>query len=411
MKRSVTILVISILSFFSLKGQTQAEFDNLLNQINSDSIQRTIVDLVSFDNRFCNHTPSGNRQVAQYIVQRLKEYGIENAAIDSFHYVGSTWLTGNIDRYFYNVKARIPGTVNTDTTFIIGAHLDAISLDDTWQHTTTAPGADDNASGCAVFIEIARIFHLNNLTPKFNIDFMGWDAEEIGLVGSYNDAALRATAGEVGKTIILNNDMVANQPESEDYKVHLYQYDNSVDLYTVATDIIETYTTITPIFPNDNTVMRQYTDSWAYNQSGFNAIFAIEYYFTDYYHTVFDVPSSLNFDYAKEIARYNFATLYHYNIHDVFTLDTTNTQISSETLLSEVQIFPNPTFGVIQFNIPESVVLNQLSIYDLSGRNIYTLTSSFNDLNNVDINFLQSGVYIIKLSTSKGEIFRKLIKK
>jgi hypothetical protein len=94
--------------------------------------------------------------------------------------------------------------------------------------------------------------------------------------------------------------MVANQPESEDYKVHLYQYDNSVDLYTVATDIIETYTTITPIFPNDNTVMRQYTDSWAYNQSGFNAIFAIEYYFTDYYHTVFDVPSSLNFDYAKE---------------------------------------------------------------------------------------------------------------
>jgi hypothetical protein len=409
MKRSVTVLVISILSLFSLKGQTQAEFDNILNQINSDSISRTIIDLVSFNNRFCNHTELGNKQVADYIVQRLKSYGIVNAVVDSFHFVGNTWLTGDLDRYFYNVKGRIPGTISTDTTYIIGAHLDAISLENN-VHTPTAPGADDNASGCAVFIEVARIFHANNLTPKFNIDFMGWDAEEIGLKGSYSDAANRATTGEVGRTIVLNNDMVAHQPETEPYTVDLYQYDNSIDLYNVATDILETYTNIIPVFPDDNTTMRQYTDSWAYNQSGFNAIFAIEHFFTDYYHTEQDLPSSLNFDFAKEIARYNFATLYHYNIHDVFNLDTTS-NISNNKQIAALKVYPNPTYGEVNISNSEISTINNILIFDLSGRKILEILPTSNDRITFDISPLNSGVYIIRINTSNGEIFRKLIKK
>lgn len=410
MKRSVTVLVISILSFFSLKGQTQAEFNNLLNQINSDSIRQTIVDLASFNNRFCDRTVIGNRQVAQYLVQRLKNYGIDNARIDSFHYVGNTWLTGDLNRYFYNVVGRIPGFLSTDTTYIIGAHLDAISLDDNWQHTLTAPGADDNASGCAIFIEMARIFHANNLTPKFNIDFMGWDAEEIGLIGSYSDAADRATAGEVGKTFILNNDMVSNQPSDTTYIVDLYRYDNSIDFYNIGTDILETYTSIVPIFPDDNSTMRQYTDSWAYNQSGFNAIFAIEHFFTDYYHTELDLPASLNFDYAKEIAKYNFGMLYHYNIHDVFNLDTSNVNVNQSDL-SGISLYPNPTIGEVNINNKEDITIHQIFVFDLSGRLMEKFTPASNENVQFSLNHFNSGVYIIKINTSQGEIFKKMIKK
>lgn len=409
MKRSVTVLVISILSIFSLRGQTQAEFDNILNQINSDSIRQTIVDLASFNNRFCDHTPIGNKPVAEYIVQRLKSYGIENAIIDSFHYVGSTWLTGDLDRFFYNVKGRIPGSVNTDTTYLIGAHLDAISLNN-WQHTTTAPGADDNGSGCAVFIEIARIFHVNNLIPKFNIDFMGWDAEEIGLVGAYKNAETRALAGEVGKTIVLNNDMVANQPEDTVYKVDLYRYDNSVALWNTAYEILETYTSIEPVFPLDNEDLRRYTDSWAYNQSGFNAIFAIEHFFTDYYHTELDLPGFLNYDYAKEITKYNFALLYHYNIHDVFNLDST-TRIVETSDLTSIQLYPNPTVGDVNIMNKNNVKIDNIFVYDLSGRMIEQFIQTSNEDIRFNINHLQPGVYLIRINTSHGEIFRKMIKK
>lgn len=410
MKRGVTILVISVLSLFSLKAQTQEEFDNLLNQINSDSIEKTIVDLVAFENRFCNNTEIGNIEVANYIVNRLKSYGIENAHVDSFHFQGYTWLTGDLNRFFYNVIGNIPGAISTDTTYIIGAHLDAISLDDNWQLTANAPGADDNASGCAVFIEIARIFHVNNLVPKYNINFMGWDAEEIGLKGAYYDAQYRATMGQVGKTVVLNNDMVAHQPTNQPYKLDLYQYDNSVYLYNTAFDIFETYTSITPIFPDDNSSMRQYTDSWAYNQSGFNAIFAIEHYFTDFYHTEQDLPSSLNFDYAKEVTKYNFAVLYHYNIADVFNLDTTSS-IRNLDLSDLISVFPNPTFGEVNIFLSQSLNINNITIFDLSGRIVLNKIWESQELIRFDLSNIQSGVYIIKIETSKGVVYKKIIKK
>lgn len=407
MKRGVTILVISVLSLFSLKAQTQEEFDNLLNQINSDSIQKTIVDLVAFENRFCNNSEIGNFEVANYIVNRLKSYGIENATIDSFHYQGYVF-SSYVDRFFYNAKGSITGTISTDTTYIIGAHLDAISIQGGL--TPTAPGADDNASGCAVFIEIARIFHVNNLVPKYNIDFMGWDAEEIGLKGAYYDAQYRASIGQVGKTIVLNNDMVAHQPTNQPYKLDLYQYDNSVDLYNTAFDIFETFTTITPIFPDDNTVMRQYTDSWAYNQSGFNAIFAIEHFFTDFYHTEQDLPSSLNFDYAKEVTKYNFAVLYHYNIADVFNLDTTSS-IRDNDFSNMISIFPNPTYGEVNVFPTLSININQITIFDLSGRMVFNTIMETQELIRFDLSNIQSGVYILKIETSKGVVYKKIIKK
>lgn len=407
MKRGVTILVISVLSLFSLKAQTQEEFDNLLNQINSDSIEKTIVDLVAFENRFCNNTEIGNIEVANYIVNRLKSYGIENAHVDSFHYQGYAY-SSFVNRFFYNAKGTIPGSVNTDTTYIIGAHLDAISIQGGL--TPTAPGADDNASGCAVFIEIARIFHVNNLVPKYNINFMGWDAEEIGLKGAYYDAQYRATMGQVGKTVVLNNDMVAHQPTNQPYKLDLYQYDNSVDLYNTAFDIFETYTSITPIFPDDNSSMRQYTDSWAYNQSGFNAIFAIEHYFTDFYHTEQDLPSSLNFDYAKEVTKYNFAVLYHYNIADVFNLDTTSS-IRNLDLSDLISVFPNPTFGEVNIFLSQSLNINNITIFDLSGRIVLNKIWESQELIRFDLSNIQSGVYIIKIETSKGVVYKKIIKK
>lgn len=50
---------------------------------------------------------------------------------------------------FYNVEVEIYGTVRPDEILIIGAHYDTVWL---------SPGADDNASGVAAVLEIARAF-------------------------------------------------------------------------------------------------------------------------------------------------------------------------------------------------------------------------------------------------------------
>jgi hypothetical protein len=86
----------------------------------------------------------------------------------------------------HNVEAYLPGT--TSEYVIIGAHYDHLGLGD--EHSlapsqigTIHPGADDNASGTAGVIELAR-WYSHQPKPKRGILFMTFAGEELGLLGS-----------------------------------------------------------------------------------------------------------------------------------------------------------------------------------------------------------------------------------
>jgi hypothetical protein len=83
----------------------------------------------------------------------------------------------NDDLKAYNVIGEITGTdpVLKDEIVMIGGHLDS------WQGAT---GATDNASGCAVMMEVMRILKSSGLQPKRTIRIGLWSGEEQGLLGS-----------------------------------------------------------------------------------------------------------------------------------------------------------------------------------------------------------------------------------
>ena len=78
-------------------------------------------------------------------------------------------------RTSYNALAEIPGGDKADEVVILGAHLDA------WHAGT---GATDNAVGCAVMMEAARILTVIGVTPRRTIRVALWSGEEQGLYGS-----------------------------------------------------------------------------------------------------------------------------------------------------------------------------------------------------------------------------------
>lgn len=82
-----------------------------------------------------------------------------------------------------NVLAKISGTdrVLKDESVIIGAHMDHLGVNPLGE---VMNGANDNASGTAVIMEIARIMKLNHTKPKRTVIFALWAGEEQGLVGS-----------------------------------------------------------------------------------------------------------------------------------------------------------------------------------------------------------------------------------
>lgn len=80
---------------------------------------------------------------------------------------------------------------NAKKTIVIGAHYDHLGHEDGRGSSLDAKpegkihnGADDNASGVAGLIELARIFSTNSVKEKTNFLFIAFSAEEAGLIGS-----------------------------------------------------------------------------------------------------------------------------------------------------------------------------------------------------------------------------------
>ncbi len=77
-----------------------------------------------------------------------------------------------------NVIATLKGQSRPDDVYIIGAHYDSTSQ----KPNTAAPGAEDNASGVAGLLTLARVFAAHK--PEATLIFIAFSGEEQGLYGS-----------------------------------------------------------------------------------------------------------------------------------------------------------------------------------------------------------------------------------
>ena len=403
------MLISSVVWMGSLTAQSTVDLETLMPQINADSLLRTVTDLQNFGSRFALR-PGGNHAVAEYLVNRLNNYGI-TAEIDTFHLSGQHWLAGPYDQDFYNVRGVLPATEPQDDSLVlIGAHLDAISYNhDTWQLLEIAPGADDNASGVAVMIEMARICHANHLRFHRDIHFMAYDGEELGLFGGYYDAQKRNTAGEK-IAVMINNDMVSFQPD-ENWRLMLHWYNNSLDVVSRAADLCAQYTNIDPYIPTlSENGSYNASDSYAYYQNGFRTVFAIEYTFSTSYHTDHDVADSNNYAYHADVARYNLAMLAEYaELADGLGIEEQQDVVS-------MQVYPNPVSNkaVVRYQLTELSPV-AIMITDMMGRVLLHQDVSRQAagiyLEEVDLARFPAGVYLCRLQTTEGTETVKLVKR
>jgi hypothetical protein len=130
----------------------------------------------------------GNVLAADYINKKLKSYGL-NTEYQKFDIrrlnPGPNNETG--DDFTCNVYGWIEGNDPKfkDEIVVIGAHMDHIGYGPSMSRTREQAihnGADDNASGTTVVLEIAEAFSM--LKPKRTVVFQLYSAEEMGLIGS-----------------------------------------------------------------------------------------------------------------------------------------------------------------------------------------------------------------------------------
>ncbi|MBO5843988.1 MAG: M28 family peptidase, partial [Bacteroidales bacterium] len=154
------ILILSILSLNLCFAQSQQR-ENLKKDVyylSSDALEGRKVGSI------------GNSLAREYICSQLDslkiEYYIQNFAVD---------LGNNI---VAEIRAEKP--LYNSEYIVIGAHYDHLGI----KNNKIYNGADDNASGSAMLIQLARLLNANSDKINRNIILIWFDAEEMGLLGS-----------------------------------------------------------------------------------------------------------------------------------------------------------------------------------------------------------------------------------
>ena len=156
----------------------------------------------------------------QAYLTRLSTFPTRHS-LSSFFRDATTWATDQLDNFgyttrldeinlgtnkSYNVIADLKGHgTGLRDIIIISAHLD--SINSTGGVDSKAPGADDNASGSAGLIEIARILASHNSIHDLRLILFG--GEEEGLVGSRRYVNALPTSERSRIRAVINMDMIA----------------------------------------------------------------------------------------------------------------------------------------------------------------------------------------------------------
>lgn len=200
-KRSFIAACILFSTAFSLSAQT--EIKNIKKHINF---------LASDKLKGRGTSSEGEAKAAQYIADYFKKLKLEpmgRADVTS----SETGITYRDQKsYFFDFTfKKNPNPHDTNTanvaerkgknvvafldngaasTIVIGAHFDHLGLGHDYNSLDANPenkihnGADDNASGTAGVLELARYYATNNVKEKYNFLFMTFSGEELGLLGS-----------------------------------------------------------------------------------------------------------------------------------------------------------------------------------------------------------------------------------
>ncbi|KAF8151810.1 aminopeptidase [Crassisporium funariophilum] len=190
-----------------------AELTEILNQIDPNRIKAIIAKLGTFGTR---HTLSsqtdpvrGIGAARDWIAAEMKTLaapskGRMTVTVQSYTQQPASGIPNAT--VISNVFATLTGSQEPNRAYVISGHYDS-RVTDIMNFTDDAPGADDDASGVAVSMELARVMATHQ--PKATIIFAAVAGEEQGLFGS-NFMATQLKAAGVDVQGMLDNDIVGS---------------------------------------------------------------------------------------------------------------------------------------------------------------------------------------------------------
>lgn len=178
----------------------QYEHADLVALVSPERLKATVGRLASFHTRNTN-SPTLTES-AEWLAEQFR--AIPGVEVELMRYTIQQSRRVPETKEVVQVVATLKG--ETDRVILVGGHLDSLNLQGD-PLTVRAPGANDDASGVALALELARV--MSRKKWKHTLVFVGFTGEEQGLLGA---TALAQRAKEEGWKVdaMLNNDTVGS---------------------------------------------------------------------------------------------------------------------------------------------------------------------------------------------------------
>ena len=216
-KLSLFVLVILYLASSQANAALNPKITSLIQEVDSESVEAFLKKLASFQTRHVlssDREGFGNKAAADWLQAEFQSLNPRlKVSLNTYELPPQG---GRIDRdtTIRNVVAVLPGrrTGSDERIFILNAHYDTVArtADGTWSRDdfdNLAPGVNDDASGVAALLELARVFKDEEFDAT--VYFTAFSGEEIGLVGS---TLMAARLKEENKNVcgVIGLDMIGN---------------------------------------------------------------------------------------------------------------------------------------------------------------------------------------------------------
>jgi len=377
-----TLLLLSI-THFSIAQTHNTYYQGVVDNCTLSSVTTNLNEFVGHGVKSVGSPEIDNAK--NWLKAKYLSYGYTDIVEDTFVTGGNSTT---------NIVVTKVGLVYPNTFVIVDGHYDTIN----------GVGANDNGSGTALILEIAKQFV--NVPTEYSIKFINFSAEETGLNGSqhYVNNVVNATNPKLDIRLVLNIDQVggrsgmtndtivcerdtSNPPENNaQSNTMTNELATCIGLYSsLSTEISYAYSSDYIPFENNGEII---TGLYEKNVSPHS-------------HSSTDIIANMDVNYLFEIIKGTTGSVLHFAV--------ANQALSiEENILEQVSFYPNPAQDFININSGSLSLKNaNIKLMDITGKIVYNkeIIDEASDYKIPLVN-INSGVYLLELTVNgkkKGE--------
>ncbi|MCX6305518.1 MAG: M20/M25/M40 family metallo-hydrolase [Bacteroidetes bacterium] len=357
----------------------------MVNQVNSDSMWSYITTLSSYQ----RYSYEKNDTVCRYWLYSF----FKRLGFDTVYY-----QTSAITR-MPNVIAELRGDSIPDSICVLGAHYDV--------YANHAPGADDNASGTAGVLEIARSIASHHF--RKTIRFICFSAEEIDGGGSHYYVQHSVKLGEKNFAMV-NLDMISHSATGSEPPVFYVAYNTlSQTLFERMKQVMENYVAGASWIDGSSFQYASASDHASFWEAGIPAIFLNDCLdnnspnFNHFFHTASDVmgTSVNNKPLAEAILRTAAALIAELAVVAPYPAFTSENEMT-------FSVYPNPVRDCLILSFRPG--LSDIRILDLFGRTLLQIDPQNSSNITISAKHLRPGMYFLH-ALADGRTLKRVIVK